>query len=473
MLIIAIIGFIKISIVVNTIGIEQYGVYLIFLLFTYKGFLGVFLFALQDLTIKLVSEDKIPKHILNTFLFSSFVIATFLSILGIIFINLFTLLYFEQSIQYILLFSLYMQLPLLIFKSALMGEQNFKLLKLIEVIIASLNVLFIIIGFYFFEESVNVLVYSFFIVLLIEFLMLFIYFKFIRKIISKKFINKKIFYIKKDILKQLSLIKLSGVVSNQGDRIIIIVFLSPASLGIYDIITKIPFLLKNILSVINTVIMPLISNLSVKNNEKIASLYNQGFDLLIFIYFPIIVILSLNANNILKVWLGEDFTQYSTLLILFLFWNFINPLLTFGWTFIVAIGKKLKILAYVSYFTTIFKFVLLLFFIKFYTLYGVAYASIISLGIATIILNYIYVKKFKMSIYLACKNIILKLVISVFVGASLFELISGVMNNELLIILSHGILTMFLSWIIMFYFTLKDTNKILIRNKIEDLKRLI
>ena len=57
--IVALLKFFLISIVVSRLSLEDYGLYLIFLLFTYRGMAGFFLFGLPVFVTKLVAENKL------------------------------------------------------------------------------------------------------------------------------------------------------------------------------------------------------------------------------------------------------------------------------------------------------------------------------------------------------------------------------------------------------------------------------
>ena len=71
------------------------------------------------------------------------------------------------------------------------------------------------------------------------------------------------------MIKYSFLSKLSSLLFNQIDKLLIGIFLGPVSIGFYNILTRLPVLIKQISGIANEAILPTSSQLSAMNDLKL------------------------------------------------------------------------------------------------------------------------------------------------------------------------------------------------------------
>jgi len=205
--------------------------------------------------------------------------------------------------------------------------------------------------------------------------------------------------------------------------------------------------------------LPLISSKYRTDKNKMSFYYERGLDLLIYITFPIISILIMNSGNILSIWISDDMALYGGLMVLYFFWNYINPPYTFGWVFLNATEKKLDKLTRVSFITSIVRLFLLTMFIVPFGVYGIAYASIISLGAMMFYVSSLYARVFELSLLKLTANVIVKLLMSISISYVIYRILSIFSTNAFFLFFTHSVISAFIIWGVLYKFSLLDSNK--------------
>ena len=125
------------------------------------------------------------------------------------------------------------------------------------------------------------------------------------------------------------------------DRIMIGLFLSVTAVTYYVV----PYGIVNRLGIIHgsiaSVLFPSFSMRgSLSSKDSLRNLFNQSIKFMNFIMFPLILIILLFAEKFLKVWMGVDFAQKSTLVMQILaFAVMINSLAVIPYTLIQGLGR--------------------------------------------------------------------------------------------------------------------------------------
>jgi O-antigen/teichoic acid export membrane protein len=111
---------------------------------------------------------------------------------------------------------------------------------------------------------------------------------------------------------------------SHGDKIILIYYLSISELGIYSVVLTIATFVPLVLSSVNSIFSPIISQLYSQNKLKELKYYFQLSGRFVFILsFPLIVFLFLFSEPIMALF-GNDFIRGSSLLSLIILGQFIN-----------------------------------------------------------------------------------------------------------------------------------------------------
>lgn len=130
---------------------------------------------------------------------------------------------------------------------------------------------------------------------------------------NKKFFNFEIFKELLEMGKWVTLSNIIGPIMTYADRFIIGSVLSLAAVGYYstpyDLITRAWILT----GALNSVLFPALSSLAHTNKEKSDELFIFGLETLVTMCFPILLVLSIFAPEILKIWLGAEFANQAFL----------------------------------------------------------------------------------------------------------------------------------------------------------------
>ncbi len=201
-----------------------------------------------------------------------------------------------------------------------------------------------------------------------------------------------------ELIKYSKLIYIGNIAGNLNayyPKFFITTFLGSTYLGIYDIVSKIPNVVKNMLGIANAVLVPVASELSARAKEKDNSkLFLQGLKLNILFYIPFITVFIFYSEAILKLWLGIEYIKYSFLMQILMLVPLLSLFISHGGSVLAGINQKLKEFAYLAWVIMVISLIFMLLTTTEYQLYGVSISRWIGLIIVLPYVNSIFIKIF-------------------------------------------------------------------------------
>ncbi len=323
------------------VGDIVYGEYLLLQLFTIHGIFSYADFGITGSIVRYLSkyhasEDyKNFKYIFSSyfylfaligFLFSIFIYFNTDTIAHIFFKNSENIVDVEYSLIIVSAMLLF-NIPSLVIKSFFMSIQKMWIVKIWEILYA---IFFAIGAVYFLLYS-----FSFYRIFLFDlFLSLFlvILFSIWGYLSYKKYFSLSIFYFNYNSIKNSSefslymfINKFIGLVMNKSPQLVIGAFFTANYLAYYTIFTKFPFLVKQIMGTLNSAVLPISVYLKEKNkSNEIVGFLRFGTMISIMLNFPIAIYFILYSDQILKLWVGEEYIFLSSALSIMMIWTAIN-----------------------------------------------------------------------------------------------------------------------------------------------------
>ena len=280
----------------------------------------------------------------------------------------------------------------LFLKNALESLSCFKYVSFVAILIESLKILCILYAAYSNHLNLAFVIYLYGILSIIIFL-LYLY-KFIKMI--------PCFSYKPGILKfspdeihfsNSSLIgKVSSVVYNQSDKIIITYFLGASSMAMYEVLSKIPALFSKVIGLSAYAIVPSISSNSI-DSVKASKIFNSGLEYMLKLILPVLVFFIFYRDTLLQIWVGPEFLSVSDLLAFMLLWSFLT-IFTFGGNILLGLNKRLNEINRFRVIQAIIKVAVLVSMIEFIGLYAVPISFLFSMS-AMLYLWRIFHKEFE------------------------------------------------------------------------------
>lgn len=365
-------GFILLPIMVAKMGPDQYGLFLYLRLFTSLGILSLLDCGISLTVTKFVSEYYTSRNYGQLKL----IIVTAVIILGFIGI-LFGALCIQFSIEILNLFSVdadsaisfHLALKIVfltwpiellggLFYAIMIGIQQFFWVKLIDLLITLsqfiLSIIFLRYGYNFSEIfllNLALLVFKHLILFIFCYLFLHKIFKKTKIKINAKGVNKIL-----PMAKHIFLSQSSSMIANHGEKFIVAIFLQPAQMVAYEILVKLPRMIKSYLSLGTSAVMPAATEFMAKDNNYLNSkLFENGLQLNQIFIFPITLSSIYLSNQFILAWVGPDFLQYVIMLQVLLLFNLLNPLSSFGWSIMMGINREIHYISRLQWSNTIIK----------------------------------------------------------------------------------------------------------------------
>jgi len=182
----------------------------------------------------------------------------------------------------------------------------------------------------------------------------------------------------------------SGQTLSYFDKLIIPIFINPASLSYYSLPGSVASKSNGVLGSISSILFPVVSTLQgEKNNESIKNLYIRSFRLTTVLNAAITFSICFLSYEIMRYWLDESFAQKAgkILLILSITYFFVS-IYDQAFNFLLGLGKS-KILAKFSFVMASINVILLFVLLPKYGIMGAAIAYLISLLSVIYIIYYI------------------------------------------------------------------------------------
>lgn len=265
----------------------------------------------------------------------------------------------------------------LLFKNALESLSCFKYVSLVAVLLETLKIISII-----YAEYINFIDLSFVICLYgILSIITFIFYlcKFINKVPGFSY-NPTILKFSQDEKRfsNSSLIgKLSSVIYNQSDKLLVTYFMGPSSMATYEVLSKIPSLFSKVIGLSAYAIVPSISSSNI-DFVKANKIFNSGLEYMIKLIVPVLVFFVLYRDALLEWWVGPEFLSVSNLLALMLLWSFLT-MFTFGGNILLGLNVRLKEINNFRIMQAIIKVTALISMIGYIGLYAVPISFVVSM----------------------------------------------------------------------------------------------
>jgi len=319
-----ILNFLLLPYVLRTIGVELYGIYI--LIITLSGYFNIMEVGVGTATVKFISQHFIKKEkqeineiLINSliiYFLTGLVIASFLILISIFFINCFNIpqeyLFLTKYTLRFVSIALLINWPLRLFRKVLEGKQDYVITSGLSAVFEIAKFILIII---FLRKCDNPFLFYIFLNFICQiFLNLFFCIYSFR---SLDFLKLDYFLISKKAFKKifrfstiLYICNIIGILIYNTDKIVISLFLNVSSISLYEISFKIHQFVRIINGLTSSALLPLISSLHSKgDNKKINEIFFKGQKYTIIIVLPTAISVIIFAKYIILYWLGPDYNS--------------------------------------------------------------------------------------------------------------------------------------------------------------------
>lgn len=340
----ALLSFLSIPILINLIGITEYGLFLFYQLFTFSGICPLLCFGFPLVIRRMVAENILNNNVNNSFLVINLITIIFFSgglVLVVLYyffnMEIYSLIKIPDSyrleFKYIFDITIAMlpfQMLFIILRSYFEGAQRFLFLILIDLLRLILFFVFAII-LAILEYSFAEIIYLSIILFGLSFLcIIYYYFKDMFSYLKfKNFLtlNYPFLFKKYSLIKHSSIQSFLSAFINNIERIFIIFFLNPEIMSLYEIVIKIPKFIKQFFSISNVGLVPAFASINIKKKlPKLAISFSflteLNFLLAISVSLPFVIF----SESVLSFWMGEKYIFLTNYLSVALICHLILPL---------------------------------------------------------------------------------------------------------------------------------------------------
>ncbi len=172
--------------------------------------------------------------------------------------------------------------------------------------------------------------------------------------------------------------RLIGLISNQIDKVLIWLYLVVANLTIYDVVSRPANLLRLVLSILNSAIIPEVARLHQLNDlVAIRKMYINLIRYAYLIILPILALLGVYINDLLRLWVGGEFVPHSYLAIILLAVYAVLPIPSISSTVVVGL-EKVKQTIWIAIVATVINIILSLTLLHHLGLAGLLIATLVA-----------------------------------------------------------------------------------------------
>lgn len=345
-------GLILTPILIHTIGTIQFGAFVFLSLLSFTGMLSFLDFGMEGAlinkisTFKSLNENALVRKVCFSGLIFYFIFALLVTSLVLIFESLIINKLIDLGIEQKSAISSLFFVKLIIFfqflskaiSAFLEGYQRYDILKITSSIFIFIQTI-LIIYFSFINPSLQIV---FKIIALVTFIRL-LFLLYLSIVIESYNISP---HLNKDIWKSLvgfSLVlflsRLVGLIYNNSDKLIIFLLSNLSVLAGFDIANRFQNLLRNIVSVGVSALVPYIAE---RNNDSKFDVQEEFINVtknIFIIMLPISIALFIHAEAIVRLWVGPGFEGYSIFVSLFVLVLLINIPSSVISTFVVGLAK--------------------------------------------------------------------------------------------------------------------------------------
>ncbi len=478
-LLVLLIGFLLLPILVYHIGVDGYGYLAYARMFSSMGLLAIFDLGLRTAVTRSVADyhvrgnfDKINSLLISTIWLLACV-GFFFAVIGWQFSQEIArvLVSSENDIERMALaikwtFATWpIELPGMVVYGALEGFQRFKQLKILEIlwysIYSALAIAVVTNGYDYFTVAAIALV-----LLLMKLgVATNILFRALPKRSYSWVSLPNIALLTKQMKlgKHIFLSQLSSIAVNQGEKIAVAVLLPPAMMTSYEVLIKLPRMIKSNFSLGNQVVIPLASELGAcEDRDRNRKLLDFGMQFNLAVVVPVSVTAAYLAHPFLNAWMGQDFTFLTPLLQILLIFNMINPLSSFGWQIMIGVNRKVHHVSLIQWLNLVVTLLIWLTLIPNYGLWGVV-AAFFSIVITIPWSINVPCRELGLPVGAVASMFFRILVLSI-IPAALFKLIGADHTNDaVLIFVLEGLICSLAAWLLIYRWGLTEQARALVR----------
>ena len=419
-------------------GIEVYGVVASAILLSYRGVLPAALMGVSDFLIYSdAGKDRSILKVTSFFLWATGCI--FIAFLSIISINL----VYSYDINIFYIFFALLQLQLILIRARITALHHIWIVKIGDTFSA---LVFVLVTVFTKNELEYEFIYS-----LITFVAVL---EVILIILISKYARLNIFLNQKKYSRQLfdgfSLFALRSFTSIGGsyaDRLIVNAMLGSAVYGIYDLILRLPRLLKTSGGLVQAVLFPWMRRgFNVSIDDFFIHLHKLKFYLFI-LFCALCFFFILNITTVNEFLYGDILKPYKALIVAVIVTMMLGSVVNFPYSILISANLRAKELTAYSFVTSILKVFFSLMGYFYFGFEGIVYGHLLISIISWIYVSYIYYSE----VYRCCRIDsssffweLLILIFSIILGLIFFTFINVSLNS---LILSVLVFAFFIFWI--------------------------
>ena len=478
------IGFFLVPFMILRLGVVEYGLIGITQIFAIGGYVGALEMGLQVSITKYVAQyDQANDHpklcrLINSTLVVFVLMGLVAAMVGLSLSEVLVKVFpipdeYQQSLRMLLwlIFASYLfQFPHFVFLGLFEGLQRFDILKGVQVAFALIYAAGVVVLLSLGASYVSVVVLSLS-TLLGQFIS-FVYFAF-REL---SFLRVGARYLSGDVLREIAHMtkhnfarKISSLLYNQTDRLLVGAFLGPVFMTSYQVLYKLPQLLKQLVGFGNAAILPAASQLKTLGNERMLNnLFARSLAFNLYLSIPLVTSAMYLARPFLHAWVGDEFDHLALLLQVLLVWNLFVPLVTIGPSLLVGINARLAESTALSWTNTLLKVAVTLVLIRQYQLLGAVIGTLASL-LTTPLFVALCLREFRMRFRTLVREFLPIFLLAVVPLGAVLGLEELVDRDDWTMLLLNGTVWCLSYWIALYFIALTKQDKLVL---IELLSRL-
>ncbi len=172
--------------------------------------------------------------------------------------------------------------------------------------------------------------------------------------------------------------RIIGLIYNQIDKVLIWFYLAVASMTVYDVIARPAILLRLVLGIINSAVIPEVAGLHEKNDVAgIRTLYLRLVRFAYLVLMPVLAVLFVYIGDLLRLWVGRSFVPHAPLAMILLAVYLILPIPSIASTVVVGL-EKVKQTIWIPIISTVINLVLSIILLQVIGLAGLLIATLCS-----------------------------------------------------------------------------------------------
>ena len=452
----ALIQFISIPILIQSLGKEVFGIVAMMNVFSILGYISILDLGIpatiQRFTGVYFSKKETDSlyRLLSAAVTKLLIASVFAGLLIVIFREVIVYEFFNLDVETgalvmkLLIFQTFINLfsfGNLFFKNALESLSCFKYVSLVTLLIESFKIVCVICASQKGFLNLSFVIYLFGLLSIVTFFFYLI--KFINMVPGFSY-DPSILMFSRDERRfsNSSLIgKLSSVIYNQSDKLVITYFLGASTMASYEVLTKIPSLFSKVIGLSAYAIVPSVSSSNL-DFQRATKIFNSGLEYMIKMIVPVLVFFIVYREILLEMWVGPEFLSVSNLLGLMMIWSFLT-IFTFGGNILLGLNIRLKAINRFRIIQASIKVAVLVSMIGLYDLYAVPISFLFSM-VSLLYLWRIYHQEFQVAYRKLLESLVIVITMSCTIYftyyfstelSGLFRIICGLLNVAILMMM--------------------------------------